>query len=271
MTSWAAQKIKVGALSATVLPLGEITDDLRGWFPPGTLAVPDGRSRLPINCLHVAGPGLSVLIDACDPQRYPDFEHTGDSMVRRLERAGISPSHVSHVLLTHGHHDHFCGVTGTGNRPIFPNARHILSPQDWSNGTLTPEAQQADGLAADASPLKGLFRMGLLDLGESAVPLPQEICLIDAPGETKGHRVVRLSSGGEVLYFLADLFHVPAEIHDPSLCPLWADQLTLKASRSQIVADMRRENARFLCSHISGVFAADIFSTHPSNFHEALK
>jgi hypothetical protein len=70
MTRRPVQKIRVGALTATVLPLGEISDSLRSWFAPQAQAVPDGVSHLPVNALHVGGPGVSVLIDACDPARY---------------------------------------------------------------------------------------------------------------------------------------------------------------------------------------------------------
>ncbi|MFV1440122.1 MULTISPECIES: MBL fold metallo-hydrolase [unclassified Phaeobacter] len=250
----------------TVLPLGEIFDDLRGWFPPGSLAGAGGETRLPVNCLHVGGSGISVLIDACDPRCYSETGSAGGSIGQSLEEAGISPGGITHILLTHGHHDHFCGVAGPGNEPAFPTARHVLPPQDWAGGTLTPEAQRADGDAADPAPLEMLYRRGLLDFGESAVPLPEEISLIQAPGETEGHCVARISSKSEVLFFLADLFHVRAEIDNPALCPVWADAAALKASRSRILSAMRRDNARFLCSHISGVLSPDLFpdfSTSP--------
>jgi len=260
MTVGPVQEIQIGALTATVLQLGEISDDLSDWFEADTVAVPEGLSRLPINCLHISGPGISILIDACDPSLYPDVRQTGRSIGQSLETAGIAPEGITHVILTHGHHDHFCGVASPSNEPVFRSARHILAPQDWGKGTLTPEAQMADGNAADPSPLEMLFQRGLLDLGESTVPLPPQINLIDAPGETRGHRVVRLSSGGDVLYFLADLFHVQAEINDPGLCPLWADVTSLTESRTQIVSAISRDNARFLCSHISTFFSASVFS-----------
>ena len=42
MTRRPVQKIRVGALTATVLPLGEISDSLHDWFAPQVQAVPDG-------------------------------------------------------------------------------------------------------------------------------------------------------------------------------------------------------------------------------------
>ncbi|MAA50670.1 MAG: hypothetical protein CMP83_10920 [Gammaproteobacteria bacterium] len=262
MTVGPVQEIQVGALTATVLQLGEISDDLSSWFKADIVTVPDGLSRLPINCLHVSGSGISILIDACDPGLYPDVKQTGISIIQSLEIAGIAPESITHVILTHGHHDHFCGVATPSKEPVFRSARHILAPQDWGKGTLTPEAQMADGKTADPSPLEMLFQRGLLDLGKSTFTLPPQINLIEAPGETKGHRVVRLSSDGDVLYFLADLFHLQAEIDNPKLCPLWTDMTALIESRNHIVTAMRRDNARFLCSHISTLFSASVFAEH---------
>jgi glyoxylase-like metal-dependent hydrolase (beta-lactamase superfamily II) len=258
MTRWSAQKTGIGALTATVLPMGEISDSLCDWFAAEALAVPAGVSHLPVNALHVGGPGVSVLIDACDPARYPGSGQVG-AVGAYLGRAGIDPESITHVIVTHGHHDHFCGLADSLGEPTFPFARHILSHLDWGDGTLTAEAQAADGKAADPAALEHLFRLGLLDLGDSARPLPPEITLIDTAGETRGHRVVRIASGGEVLYFLADLFHVRAEIDDPNLCPVWADTPALQASRSRIITAIRRDTARFVCSHLPDVFSAAVF------------
>lgn len=263
MTRWSVQQIRVGALTATVLPLGEISDSLRSWFAPQAQAVPDGVSHLPVNALHIGGPGVSVLIDACDLARYGG-EGEAAEIGPCLKMAGIDPAGITHVIVTHGHHDHFCGLADPAGAPTFPFARHILSPRDWGDGTLTAQAQLADGKAADPAALEHLFHLGLLDLGGSAPPLPPEITLIDAPGETPGHRVLRIASDGEVLYFLADLFHFRAEIDDPNLCPLWADDTALKASRTRIMAAIRKDAARFLCSHIPDLFSAAHSQKAPS-------
>lgn len=259
MTRWPVQQVRIGALTATVLPLGEISEPVRDWFTPDAHSVPEGVTLLPVNALHVGGPGVSVLIDACDPARYPGGGQTG-AVSACLDRAGIAPDSITHVIITHGHHDHFCGLITAGGGPAFPNARHILSSLEWADGSLTTQAQMADGKAADPSALERLFRLGLLDFGETAPPLPPEFTLIDTPGETPGHRVVRIASGGEVVYFLADLFHVMAEIDDPNLSPIWADVTALRASRSDIITAIQRDTARFLCSHLPDIFPASAFA-----------
>jgi glyoxylase-like metal-dependent hydrolase (beta-lactamase superfamily II) len=160
--------------------------------------------------------------------------------------------------LTHGHHDHFCGTWGQSRqKPNFPNARHLLSLHDWDKDTLTKAAQHADGAAADPRPLEALHRLGLLSFDINSVSLPPEITLHDAPGETHGHRVVQITSRNQTFYFLADLFHVLAELDTPQLCPKWVNTDLLLQSRAQFAEDIKQSNARFMCSHISKVFSVN--------------
>ncbi|MEP4038427.1 MBL fold metallo-hydrolase [Pseudophaeobacter sp.] len=256
-----AQQITLGELSITALILGEIYDRVEDWFAADQLSDFRSISRLPVICLHISGPGLSILIDACDPRQYPINGVEPLDIQTSLRKIGIHPEDITRVILTHGHHDHFCGVWDLDREAAnFPNARHILSAQDWGNGTLTATAQMADGSAANPGPLEKLWQMGLLDLDTCDPPLPPGVSLIDAAGETKGHRVVRISSNGQAFYFLADLFHVPAELNAPDLCPIWADAPALKQSRRLLTQAIIQANAQFMCSHLPEVFSADRFN-----------
>lgn len=256
MSSWQISRLKVGDLTLTILPLGTIREDPSLWVSGGG---PDpGIVELPTNCLHVAGPDCSVLIDACDPGQYPATGNRYATIQAALDSAGISAAAISHVILTHGHHDHFCGVWDHANgAPNFPGARHILSSHDWTGTTLTKAAQVADGNAADARPLEQLHRLGLLDLDRSSRPLPTAITFLDAPGETAGHRVVRIESCGEVFLFLADLVHLAEEVASPDLCPIWADAGVLRQSRRRILDAIRSSQAKSLCSHIPEILMPD--------------
>lgn len=246
----------VGDLTVTPLILGEIAESPRDWFVEAPASVPAGEARLPVNCLHVSGPGISVLIDACDPAVYPIFGTGSTTLHSVLEASGISREAITHVILTHGHHDHFCGVwDDKRNAPKFPNARHILSGREWRGDTLTKAAQLADGAAADPRPLEALHRMGLPDLENSTAALPPGVILLDAPGETLGHRVVRLTSRGQSFFFLADLFHLPSELAQFELCPTWADKVTLIDSRATIAGFIRQSRGHFMCSHVNEIYS----------------
>ena len=265
MSSTIAQRFPLGDLTITALILGEIHDTIADWFEFNPPDLPREPSRLPVICLHVSGPGLSILIDACDPTQYPVKGTEPVDICTALRGTGISPTAITHVILSHGHHDHFCGVWDLNRDAAnFPNARHILSAQDWGKDTLTAAAQMADGPAADPRPLEKLRQLGLLDLDTCDPALAPVLTVIDTPGETDGHRVVRLCSQGQTFFFLADLFHVPAELEAPDLCPVWADAPALKESRRVLLDAILRCDARFMCSHMPELFGPDRVSSKPS-------
>lgn len=253
-----APVVTVGDLKITVLTLGEICDNPRNWFETENTCIANKTRRMPVICLHIAGPKISVLIDACDSSVYPILNKDAGGIRTVLKQAEIDPDTITHVILTHGHHDHFCGVLDhTTGKPNFPTARHVLSPNEWAGNTLTTAAQMADGSAANPHPLETLYQLGLLDLNLNGFSLPLNIVLIDAPGETKGHRIVQITSKGQVFFFLADLFHVQDEIDNPTLCPKWADAHALTQSRLRIACAIQKTRARFMCSHMAEVFSSD--------------
>ena len=135
--------------------------------------------------------------------------------------------------------------------PVFTNARHVISARDWQGQSLTKDAMKADGASAEPVPLEQMNALGLLDLDMPRDPLPAGISLVDAPGETVGHRAVQVASGKDSFYFLADLFHLPQEIDHPTLCPFWADAGTLLASRERLAWRIRADKATFMCSHMA--------------------
>lgn len=256
------RKIEVGDLTLTALRMGEICDNTLDWFDDAKGVIADGATRMPVHCLHIGGPGVSVLIDACDPAAYPvEGEPVRDARTK-LAEAGVDADAISHVIFTHGHHDHFSGAmdAATGG-PAFPAARHVISAADWGQGTLTEAAQMADGDAADPSAMEMLFHKGLLDIGAPSIPLPEGVDLLETPGETPGHRGVRISSNDQVFIYLADLFHVMAEVENPGMYPSWNDAAAITASRAAMADEIRTADAGFMFCHIPRVFAAgDVWS-----------
>jgi glyoxylase-like metal-dependent hydrolase (beta-lactamase superfamily II) len=63
--------------------------------------------------------------------------------------------------------------------------------------------------------LEPLRAAGKLELVSGDVDLTEDLALMYTPGETRGHQVVRLQSGGKRLYYLGDLVHFPIQIEKP--------------------------------------------------------
>lgn len=77
---------------------------------------------------------LVVLVDAGSGSAPSPFGVAG-KVPELLRVVGTSPEEITHVVLTHAHGDHLGGLLTTEGRPVFPNAKVVLSRQEhefWS-------------------------------------------------------------------------------------------------------------------------------------------
>jgi glyoxylase-like metal-dependent hydrolase (beta-lactamase superfamily II) len=132
---------------------------------------------------------------------------------RNLRAAGIDPSDVDTVLLTHMHPDHSLGLAdrGTGAR-LFPNAEvvvHENEPPHWNDdaamarGTEREQALYFLAAREQMAPYKDRTRLiagGEVFPGVTALP---------APGHTPGHTMYLIASGKESVLIWGDIAHVP--------------------------------------------------------------
>jgi len=133
-------------------------------------------------------------------------------MDEELGALGVSPDDVAHVVLTHLHADHSGGACLPDGKPMFPNARYHVHPQDWSFFGAHRTPDDFTGRFAMAA----LDEHGMLDLDPSDRDVVHDVYLRHAPGHTPGHRVVQLDDGNETLLLAGDLLHVPPQVISPA-------------------------------------------------------
>jgi glyoxylase-like metal-dependent hydrolase (beta-lactamase superfamily II) len=258
--------IPLGDAFITIMNVGDMIVDMAQelgvseseWRPLYGEAFAGSRSY-PSQCVHIALPGASVLVDAgdyaqaiaLDPAYLPPHYVPPPGIVEQLRSRGVRPEDITHVIITHAHFDHYAGTTTLRDGeyvPRFPKARVFMGRADWDY----PETQEAlhDPASLDSHTFGVLHKQGLLELVDNDRDIAHEVRIVSAPGESPGHQIVRVQSQGQTFYCLGDLFHHPAEVEQPAWMARWADSKTNLSSRQALINAALREKALLLAAHM---------------------
>lgn len=215
MSSFALPSQQIGDLTITAVSDGYLHasfDFLANIDPADAARMQENagikdHTSIHINCYLVRGGGRTVLIDA----GAGGFKQWGGRLRTNLLLAGIQPSEIDAILLTHAHPDHIGGLMDASRAEVFPNAeliahhREVAFWQDDGNLSRAPERARGNFLVARQAFDGYRNRLRTFDAGEvlpgmTAVPLP---------GHTAGHTGYRLDSGNKSLLVWGDIVHFP--------------------------------------------------------------
>ncbi|MBP0464671.1 MBL fold metallo-hydrolase [Roseomonas sp. PWR1] len=217
-------RFRFGAYEATIvsdgaLPLGKAEDAFTG-AQPGQVNelmranfLDPANAVLEQNALIVNTGRQLILFDTGMGDSMGEasrmFGPTTGRLLRNMRAAGIEPSQIDLVVLSHAHCDHcWALVDAQGNRN-FPNAQVALAEADLNFWTDDANKRGPafmvpfiDGAKKNLSAYRD--RMVMVRNEQEVVP---GVIALSAPGHTVGHTVYAVTSGQEAMVYTGDLAH----------------------------------------------------------------
>ncbi len=260
-----SHRFEIGTIGCTVLSDGYAAYPTPWLFPN---ADPEQLSRAlesrrapretvlcPYTCLLVETARHVMLVDT----GLGEASSTSGAILARLEMAGILPKDVDTVILTHAHPDHIGGAVDPRRpnvpRPMFPNARHVISELEWEfwmgghtgRGGLRLPAELQVGMESTARRSLTALRHQL-EMVEHETEVIPGVRVIPAPGHTPGHLALLLESEGRQLLNVGDAAVHPLHLEHPD----WENGFDQEAGRAVETRYALLERAAAVNMHVMG-------------------
>ena len=204
--------------------------------------LPTDRVTTPYTCLFVDTGEHRVMIDtgagslgALMPKMTPDIDHTTTVtglLLDNLKAAGVEPSSIDTVIITHAHPDHIGGTLDDDNQPVFANAAYAIGREEWEFWSSERAMETAPPSFVDIARRKIEPVQDRLMLVEDGDEIVSGISVIATPGHTPGHLALEISSSGETLMHISDVVLHPLHLEHPDWVPVF-DMLPVEAETSK--------------------------------------
>jgi glyoxylase-like metal-dependent hydrolase (beta-lactamase superfamily II) len=214
-------RVRVGSYTVTSLPDGFVERPLvEGFVRNASLAqvqaalaeakLPTDKVTVPFTPFVVDTGKNKVLLDGGNGTFGAP---TSGTLLKSLAAAGLQPSQIDTIIVSHFHGDHINGLRDKDGKLVFPNAKILVPAPEWAwwmddaRMNALPENQRGNFMAVRRvfGPIAQTVER--FEPGRELVP---GIRSMPAFGHTAGHTTFMVESGGQKLLYWADTTNVAA-------------------------------------------------------------
>ena len=199
----ATRRFQIGTFTVTMLLDGATTrDEPQSIFgmniSPEEFAEVSAANFIPADDFTLSF--TPVLVEAGDDKILFDTGLGQGGSTTALAEIGLTPSDITHVVLTHYHPDHIGGLMQDG-ADVFANAAYVTGQTEYDFWTgAGADSNLGQAVAASVVPLAE--RMSFIGDGDS----PRSgITAVEAFGHTPGHMAYMIEDDGAQLLLTADM------------------------------------------------------------------
>ena len=202
--------ISDGYLMGALNVLSNIAEDQAQRMIVDAFGPAEGRKTAVNTFLIYSGGRLALVDTGCGTY----MADTGGKLLQNLAAAGVKPTDIDTVLLTHMHPDHSAGLSDRNSwTPFFPNAELVFHENElkhWEDDALMAKGTDREKKLffqcsrEQVAPYKKQMRT--FKDGEEVFP---GVVAMTAHGHTPGHSMYNVQSSNEQLLIWGDIMHVP--------------------------------------------------------------